>query len=77
MLENHLQHRTYLIIQAACVDKVHLSTQSGDLDFVQLIAAKWQCLRAKIEASKEFKIVIYVRRSTLVKFVSESSLLTT
>lgn len=55
MLDNHPQHRTYLIIQAACVDKVHLSTQSGELDFLQLIAAKWQCLRAEIEASKEFK----------------------
>ncbi|WP_200855917.1 hypothetical protein, partial [Klebsiella pneumoniae] len=43
------------IIQAACVDKVHLSTQSGELDFLQLIAAKWQCLRAESEASKEFK----------------------
>lgn len=55
MLDNHPQHRTYLIIQAACSDKVHLSTQSGELDFLQLIAAKWQCLRAEIEASKEFK----------------------
>ncbi|MGL4225619.1 MAG: diguanylate cyclase domain-containing protein [Vibrio sp.] len=55
MLDNHPQHRTYLIIQAVCAEQVHLCTQSGELDFLQLIAAKWQCLRAEIEASKEFK----------------------
>ncbi|MGL6026781.1 MAG: GGDEF domain-containing protein, partial [Vibrio sp.] len=55
MLDNHPQHRTYLIIQAVCVEQVHLCTQSGELDFLQLIAAKWQCLRAEIEASKEFR----------------------
>ncbi len=55
MLDNHPQHRTYLIIQAVCTEQVHLCTQSGELDFLQLIAAKWQCLRAEIEASKEFK----------------------
>ncbi|QIL86784.1 GGDEF domain-containing protein (plasmid) [Vibrio sp. HDW18] len=55
MLDNHPQHRTYLIIQAVCVEQVHLCTQSGELDFLQLIASKWQCLRAEIEASKEFK----------------------
>lgn len=55
MLDNHPQHRTYLIIQAVCAEQVHWCTQSGELDFLQLIAAKWQCLRAEIEASKEFK----------------------
>lgn len=55
MLDNHPRHRTYLVIQAACAENVHLTTQSGELDFLQLIAAKWQCLRAEIEASKEFK----------------------
>lgn len=55
MLDSHPKHRAYLIVQAACAESVHNSTESGELDFLQLIAARWQCLRAEIEASKEFK----------------------
>ncbi|MGL5108618.1 MAG: GGDEF domain-containing protein [Vibrio ordalii] len=55
MLDNHPDLRTYLLLEAIDNVNIHAKTESGELDCLQLIAARWQCLRAESEAAKEFK----------------------
>ncbi|MCW8333716.1 sensor domain-containing diguanylate cyclase [Vibrio paucivorans] len=55
MLDNHPDMRTFLVIEAADRDTFTRLEQSGRLDFLMLIASRWQCVRAEREASREFK----------------------
>ncbi|KJY84560.1 diguanylate cyclase [Vibrio galatheae] len=55
MLDNHPDVRTYLIIENFQLDKLEQTNQTHYLDTLQVIAARWQCVRAETEAAKEFK----------------------
>ncbi|EOH0513517.1 GGDEF domain-containing protein [Vibrio fluvialis] len=54
-LDNHSQRRMYLLIQAVDEDRVTQMLKSGELDSLQLIAARWQSIRAETDAAQEFK----------------------
>jgi len=55
MLDNHPERRIYLIIESLNVDKLNQLNQTHYLDTLQVIASRWQCVRAETEAAKEFK----------------------
>lgn len=56
MLDNHPEMRTYLIIENLDAEKLNLLNQSQQLDVLQVIASRWQCVRAETEAAKEYKL---------------------
>ncbi|MDC5857127.1 sensor domain-containing diguanylate cyclase [Vibrio europaeus] len=55
MLDNHPEMRTYLIIEGLKVERLNELNQTLHLDALQVIASRWQCVRAETEAAKEFK----------------------
>lgn len=55
MLDNHPEMRTYLIIEGLRVERLNELNQTLHLDSLQVIASRWQCVRAEAEAAKEFK----------------------
>lgn len=55
MLDNHPEMRTYLIIEGLKVERLNELNQTLHLDSLQVIASRWQCVRAETEAAKEFK----------------------
>lgn len=55
MLDNHPEMRTYLIIEGLKVERLNELNQTLHLDSLQVIASRWQCVRAEAEAAKEFK----------------------
>ncbi len=55
MLDNHPEMRTYLIIEGLKVERLNELNQTLHLDSLQVIASRWQCVRAEAEAAREFK----------------------
>jgi len=55
MLDNHPEMRTYLVVENINVSLVDEANHNNQLEMLQIIAARWQCLRAETEAAKEFK----------------------
>jgi len=55
MLDNHPERRAYLIIENANAAKISELNRQNQLDAMQIIASRWQCVRAETEAAKEFK----------------------
>ena len=55
MLDNHPEMRTYLIAENVDPQRISQSNESNQLEALQIIAARWQCVRAETEAAKEFK----------------------
>ncbi|OLQ89691.1 diguanylate cyclase [Vibrio panuliri] len=55
VLDNHSQARTYLIIDNANSQKVTQASEDSSLDLMQIVAARWQCLRAELEATREYR----------------------
>jgi len=55
MFDNHPEYRTYLFVEA--VDLEHTQDQSFryELDALNFVASRWQCLRAERSAAREFK----------------------
>ncbi|WP_114766767.1 sensor domain-containing diguanylate cyclase [Vibrio rhodolitus] len=55
VLDNNSNTRTYLFIEQ--VDSYHVTKASEDnsLDIMQVVASRWQCLRAELEASREYR----------------------
>ncbi|EGU51114.1 two-component response regulator [Vibrio orientalis CIP 102891 = ATCC 33934] len=55
MLDNHPKRRAYLVIEDASAARISELNQLNQLDALQIIASRWQCVRAETEAAKEFK----------------------
>lgn len=55
MLDNHPESRTYLIIENIQAAQLNELNEKNHLDGLQIIASRWQCVRAETEAAKEFK----------------------
>ncbi|EGA68720.1 GGDEF family protein [Vibrio sinaloensis DSM 21326] len=55
MLDNHPEMRTYLVLENVNPERVGQANQNNQLEALQIIAARWQCVRAETEAAKEFK----------------------
>lgn len=55
MLDNHPESRTYLIIENIKAAQLNELNEKNQLDGLQIIASRWQCVRAETEAAKEFK----------------------
>lgn len=55
MLDNHPEKRIYLVVESLNTAELDKLNHNHQLDTLQIIAARWQCVRAEIEAAKEFK----------------------
>ncbi|MGD8171860.1 GGDEF domain-containing protein [Vibrio sp. TRT 21S02] len=55
MLDNHPEMRTYLVLESINTELLHQANKNHSIDTLQLIASRWQCVRAETEAAKEFK----------------------
>jgi len=55
MLDNHPERRIYLVAENVNPELVSSANQNNELEALQIIAARWQCVRAETEAAKEFK----------------------
>ncbi|NVD08417.1 diguanylate cyclase [Vibrio sp. JPW-9-11-11] len=55
MLDNHPGKRIYLVVESLKASSLDTLNESRQLDALQIIAARWQCVRAETEAAKEFK----------------------
>lgn len=55
MLDNHPGKRIYLVVESLKASKLDKLAESHQLDALQIIAARWQCVRAEREAAAEFK----------------------
>ena len=55
MLDNHPEKRIYLVVESLNAAELDKLNHRHQLDTLQIIAARWQCVRAEIEAAKEFK----------------------
>ncbi|RJX75349.1 GGDEF domain-containing protein [Vibrio sinensis] len=55
MIDNHPEKRTYIVFENVNSERLQTVSQDKTLDILQIFAARWQCVRAESDASKEFK----------------------
>lgn len=55
VLDNYNNARTYLIIENIDAEKVTHASEGSALDLMQVMASRWQCLRAELEAKREYR----------------------
>ncbi|MBA5764386.1 GGDEF domain-containing protein [Vibrio sp. 404] len=55
VIDNYSVARTYLIVEQVDSAQVTKATEGHALDFLQIIASRWQCLRAELEANREYR----------------------
>ncbi|WP_406734665.1 hypothetical protein RJD39_17105 [Vibrio scophthalmi] len=55
MIDNFSEARTYLILENVEADKMQQASLENSLDLLQVIASRWQCVRAELEAASEYK----------------------
>jgi len=55
VIDNYSNVRTYLIIEHVDSAQVTRATEGNELDLLQIIASRWQCLRAELEANREYR----------------------
>ncbi|WP_418114673.1 GGDEF domain-containing protein [Vibrio scophthalmi] len=55
MIDNFSEARSYLILENVEADKMQQASLENSLDLLQVIASRWQCVRAELEAASEYK----------------------
>ena len=55
MIDNHSEARTYLIVENINPEKMQQASLANAIDLLQVIASRWQCVRAELEAASEYK----------------------
>ncbi|WP_194436541.1 GGDEF domain-containing protein [Vibrio fluminensis] len=55
VLDNYSSARTYLIVENIEAGKVTDASEGNALELMQIIASRWQCLRAELEAKREYR----------------------
>ncbi|KII76056.1 GGDEF domain-containing protein [Vibrio renipiscarius] len=55
MIDNYSEARTYLIVEHLDPEKLQQASLDNALDLLQVIASRWQCVRAELEAAGEYK----------------------
>ncbi len=55
MLDNHPEKRTYIVLERVDGVKLQQANEDNSIDMMQLIASRWQCVRAETEAAREYK----------------------
>lgn len=55
VLDNYSKARTYLIVENTDAEKLTIASENNSIDFLQILASRWQCLRAELEATREYR----------------------
>ncbi|MGF1911705.1 GGDEF domain-containing protein [Vibrio kasasachensis] len=55
VIDNYSKSPTYLIIERANSEMITKATEGNSLDLLQIISSRWQCIRAELEASREYR----------------------
>lgn len=55
MIDNHPEQRAYVVIENLHAENLNKLNLKNQLDALQIVASRWQCVRAETEAAKEFK----------------------
>lgn len=56
ILDSHSDRRLYLVLEGVSEFQVDKLMVSGELEWLHLLAARWQCIRAETDAAAEFKL---------------------
>ncbi|MDA0149671.1 sensor domain-containing diguanylate cyclase [Vibrio sp. LaRot3] len=55
MMDNHSEGRTYLMVESVDPETMQKANYEHALDLLQVIASRWQCVRAELVAASEYR----------------------